>query len=224
MSRRSLSLPGRPSRLSLIEKKMPLAERKKVHWSTDLEEVIYFSPDSMIRRPRDVSGMRSFDRRVRMLRSRSVSVNKRLPLKATQTLTRSFNDVNSMLIRTGVNILSHQLERLRSRSDNLEMFDQQSNNRWNELLALYQKQMRDQLAQQEEAWVWIETSFHFESTLILLWNRDHIWPSDEAWVNAFHNGDETGSQWMELNFEPIRGRWKKLQEQMEIVYILAKDR
>lgn len=58
-----------------------------------------------------------------------------------------------MLIRTGVNILSHQLERLRSRSDSLEMFDQQSNNRWNELLALYQKQMRDQLAQQEEAWV-----------------------------------------------------------------------
>lgn len=153
MSRRSLSLPGRPSRLTLIEKKMPLPERKKVHWSTDLEEVIYFSPDSMIRRQRDVSGMRSFDRRVRMLRSRSVSLNKRLPLKATQTFTRSLNDVNSMLIRTGVNILSHQLERLRSRSESLEMFDQQSNNRWNELLALYQKQMRDQLAEQEEEWV-----------------------------------------------------------------------
>lgn len=58
-----------------------------------------------------------------------------------------------MLIRTGVNILSHQLERLKSRSESLEMFDQQSNNRWNELLALYQKQMRDQLAEQEEEWV-----------------------------------------------------------------------
>lgn len=154
MARRSLSLPGRPSKLSLIEKKMPLSERKQVHWSTDLEEVIYFAPDSAVRRHRDVSAMRSFDRRVRMLRSRSGgSLNKRLPLRATQTLARSLNDANSMLIRTGVNILSHQLDKLRSKSENLDIFDQQSNSRWNELLALYQKRMRDQLAEQEEEWV-----------------------------------------------------------------------
>lgn len=170
-SRRSLSLPGRPSGLSLVEKKMTLSRRKKVHWSTDLEEVIYFAPDSELRRAQDTSAMRTFDRRVRMLRSRSGSVNKRLPLKASQTLARSFNDANSKLIRTGVDILSHHLDRFRSRSENLKFFDEQSNSRWNELLALYQKRMRDQLDEQEEEWVWFETLNGFHWTSRARWKR-----------------------------------------------------
>ncbi|KAJ7390458.1 hypothetical protein OS493_025159 [Desmophyllum pertusum] len=150
---RSLSLPGRPSRFPLMEKNIALSKRKQVHWSTDLEEVIYFAPDSAIMR-RDGSALRTFDRRVRMLRARSSStLNKRLPLKASQTLARSINDANSMLIRTGVNILTHQFDRLKNRSDSLDMFDEQSNSRWKELLALYQKRMRDQLDEQEEEWV-----------------------------------------------------------------------
>lgn len=151
-SARSHSLPGRPPRFTLMEKNMALSQRKQVHWSTDLEEVIYFAPDSAVRRSQDVSAMRTFDRRVRMLRSRSGSVNKRLPLKASQTIARSI-DSNSKLIRTGVDILSHQLDRFKSKSENLKLFDDQSNNRWKELLALYQKRMRDQLEEQEEEWV-----------------------------------------------------------------------
>lgn len=152
MAKRSLSLPGRPSGFSLMDRNMPLSQRKRVHWSTDLEEVIYFAPDTAVRRY-DLSAMRSFDRRVRILRSRTSSVNKRLPLKASQTLARSINDTNSTLFRTGVDIFSHQLDRFKSRSENLKLFDDHINNRWKELLALYQKRMRDQLDSQEEEWV-----------------------------------------------------------------------
>lgn len=166
---RSLSLPGRPSRFPLMEKNIALSKRKQVHWSTDLEEVIYFAPDSAIMR-RDGSALRTFDRRVRMLRARSSStLNKRLPLKASQTLARSINDANSMLIRTGVNILTHQFDRLKNRSDSLDMFDEQSNSRWKELLALYQKRMRDQLDEQEEEWVWgFEWVFGLHARSVLL--------------------------------------------------------
>ena len=129
MAKRSLSLPGRPSGFSLMDRNTPLSQRRKrVHWCTDLEEVIYFAPDTAIRRY-DLSTMRSFDRRVRILRSRSTSVNKRLPLKASQTLARSINDANSTLFCTGVDIFSHQLDRLKSRSENLKLFDDQVNNR-----------------------------------------------------------------------------------------------
>ena len=158
MARRSLSLPGRPSRISLMERKgsLPLPQRKQVHWSTDLEEVIYFAPDHSTVRD-DAFAIRPFDRRVRILRSKSAKTlnkSKRRPLKATQTLAKSINDANSMFIRTGVNILSQQLDRFKSRSENLEIFDQQSNNRWKELLAHYQKRMRERLEEQEEEWVW----------------------------------------------------------------------
>lgn len=181
MARRSLSLPGRPSRFSLIEKNMALRQRKQVHWSTDLEEVIYFAPDSAVRRSQDVSAMRAFDRRVRMLRSRSGSVNKRLPLKASHTFARSINDANSKLIRSGVEILSHQLDRFKSRSENLKLFDDQSNNRWKELLALYQKRMRDQLDEQEEEWVWFETlnGFQLRVHVESVWLGE-FWPK-KAW-------------------------------------------
>lgn len=149
MAKRSLSLPGRPSGFSLMERNM---RGKRVHWSSDLEEVIYFAPDTAVRRY-DLSTMRSFDRRVRILRSRTNSVNKRLPLKASQTLARSINDTNSTLFRTGVDIFSQQLDRFKSKSENLKLFDDHVNNRWKELLALYQKRMRDQLDSQEEEWV-----------------------------------------------------------------------
>ena len=149
MAKRSLSLPGRPSGFSLLDRNL---RRKRVHWSTDLEEVIYFAPDTAVRRC-DLSTMRSFDRRVRILRSRTSSVNKRLPLKASQTLTRSINDANSTLFCTGVDIFSHQFDRFKSKSENLKLFDDHINNRWKELLALYQRRMRDELESQEEEWV-----------------------------------------------------------------------
>lgn len=153
MARRSLSLPGRPSRLSHVERKGSLAlpRQKQVHWSSDLEEVIYFPPDHFIAQHEG-----PFDRRVKLLRSRSMKTlnkSKRLPLKATQTLAKKFNDANSVLIRTGVNIISQQLDRLKSRRENLDIFDQESNDRWNELLGHYQKRMRDRLEEQEEEWV-----------------------------------------------------------------------
>ena len=154
MAKRSLSLPGRPSGFSLMERRN--MRRKRVHWSSDLEEVIYFAPDTAVRRY-DLSTMRCFDRRVRILRSRTSSVNKRLPLKASQTFARSIHDVNSTLLRTGVDIFSQQLDRFRSKSENLKLFDDHVNNSWKELLALYQKRMRDQLDSQEEEWVWFET-------------------------------------------------------------------
>lgn len=181
---RSLSLPGRPSRFPLMEKNIALSKRKQVHWSTDLEEVIYFAPDSAIMR-RDGSALRTFDRRVRMLRARSSStLNKRLPLKASQTLARSINDANSMLIRTGVNILTHQFDRLKNRSDSLDMFDEQSNSRWKELLALYQKRMRDQLDEQEEEWVWgFEWVFGLHARSVLLVES---WPKKAR----KHTGDD----------------------------------
>jgi len=159
MAKRSLSLPGRPSGFSLLDGNM---RRKRVHWSSDLEEVIYFAPDTAVRRY-DLSTMRSFDRRVRILRSRTSSVNKRLPLKAGQTLARSINDANSTLFRTGVDIFSHQFDRFKSKSENLKLFDDSINNRWKELLALYQKRMRDELDSQEEEWVWWDSEWVFDA-------------------------------------------------------------
>lgn len=154
MARRSLSLPGRSSRLSHVERKgsVPLTRRKQVHWSNELEEVIYFPPDCST-----LSTDGLFDRRVKLMRSKSLKTlykSKRLPLKATQSLARGINDANSSLIRTGVNILTQQLDRFKSRSENLEIFDQESNNRWKELLRHYQQRMRDLLEEQEEEWVW----------------------------------------------------------------------
>lgn len=139
--------------------------RKRVHWSSDLEEVIYFAPDTAVRRY-DLSTMRSFDRRVRILRSRTSSVNKRLPLKAGQTLARSINDANSTLFRTGVDIFSHQFDKFKSKSENLKLFDDSINNRWKELLALYQKRMRDELDSQEEEWVWWDSEWVFDSYVV----------------------------------------------------------
>lgn len=159
MARRSVSLPGRPSKFSLSERKrsLPLPQRKQVHWSSDLEEVIYFAPDRSTLLD-DGLVIRPYDRRVKLLRSQStktLSKSKRpRPLRATHSLARSINDANSTLIRSGMNILSQQLDRFRSRSENLEIFDHQSNNRWKELLAHYQKRMRDRLEEQEEEWVW----------------------------------------------------------------------
>lgn len=162
MAKRSLSLPGRPSGFSLLDGNM---RRKRVHWSSDLEEVIYFAPDTAVRRY-DLSTMRSFDRRVRILRSRTSSVNKRLPLKAGQTLARSINDANSTLFRTGVDIFSHQFDKFKSKSENLKLFDDSINNRWKELLALYQKRMRDELDSQEEEWVWWDSEWVFDSYVV----------------------------------------------------------
>ncbi|CAH3157324.1 unnamed protein product [Porites evermanni] len=154
MARRSLSLPGRSSRLSHVERKgsISLTRRKQVHWSNELEEVIYFPPDCST-----LSTDGLFDRRVKLMRSKSLKTlykSKRLPLKATQSLARGINDANSSLIRTGVNILTQQLDRFKSRSENLEIFDQESNNRWKELLRNYQKRMRDLLEEQEEERGW----------------------------------------------------------------------
>lgn len=154
MATRSLSLPGRPSRLSHVERKgsISLRRRKQVHWSNELEEVIYFPPDCST-----LSTDGLFDRRVKLMRSKSLKTlykSKRLPLKATQSLARGINDANSSLIRTGVNIITQQLDRFKSRSENLEIFDQESNSRWKELLRHYQKRMRDLLEEQEEEWVW----------------------------------------------------------------------
>lgn len=160
MSRRSLSLPGRPSRLTLIERKrsLPLPQRKQVHWSSDLEEVIYFAPDYFtVRDGGSNMTIRTFDKCAgNLMRSRSVkslSRSKRRSLKTTQTLSKSMNGADSGLIRTGMSVLSQQLQRFRSHSDHLDIFSHQSNKRWNELLALYQKGMRDRLEEQEEEWV-----------------------------------------------------------------------
>ena len=109
--------------------------------------MIYFPPDHST-----LGNDGIFDRRVKLMRSKSLKTlykSKRLPLKATQTLARGINDANSALIRTGVNILTQ----FKSRSENLEIFDQDSNNRWRELLRHYQKRMRDLLEEQEEEWV-----------------------------------------------------------------------
>ena len=157
MSRRSLSLPGRPSRLTVMERKrsLPLPQRKQVHWSSDLEEVIYFAPDYFAAMDDRVS-IRPFDKRVKMLRSQSsktLNKSKRRPLRATQTIAKSINGANSALIRTGMNVLSQQFDKFKSRSENLEIFDQQTNRRWKELLTHYQKRMRDRLEEQEEEWV-----------------------------------------------------------------------
>ena len=160
MARRSFSLPGRPSRLTVMERKrsLPLPQRKQVHWSTDLEEVIYFAPDNFQVRELDdgLAIQRPFDRRVKILRSQStktLSKSKRRPLKATQTLAKTINDANSVLIRTGMNLLSQDFDRFNSRSENLELFDEQSNKRWKDLLANYQQRIRNQLEEQEEQWV-----------------------------------------------------------------------
>ena len=157
MARRSLSLPGRPSRLTVTERKrsLPLPQRKQVHWSSDLEEVIYFAPDHFTTRD-DGFSLRPFDKRVKMLRSQSsktLNKSRRRSLRATQTLAKSINDANSALIRTGMNVLTQQFDKFKSRRENMEIFDQQTNKRWNELLAHYQKRMRDRLEEQEEEWV-----------------------------------------------------------------------
>ena len=159
MARRSFSLPGRPSRLTVMERKrsLPLPQRKQVHWSTDLEEVIYFAPDNLTMRELDDGlAIRPFDRRVKILRSQSTKTltkSKRRPLKATQTLAKTINDANSVLIRTGMNLLSHDFDRFKNRRENLEIFDEQSNKRWKELLAHYHQRIRNQLEEQEEEWV-----------------------------------------------------------------------
>lgn len=171
MSRRSLSLPGRPSRLTLIERKrsLPLPQRKQVHWSSDLEEVIYFAPDYFTVRDGGTNmAIRTFDKCAgNLMRSRSaksLSRSKRRSLKATQTLSKSMNGADSALIRTGMSVLSQQLQRFRSHSHHLDIFSHQSDKRWNELLALYQKGMRDRLEEQEEEWVWlVPISCHFAS-------------------------------------------------------------
>lgn len=158
-SRRSLSLPGRPSRLTLIERKrsLPLPQRKQVHWSNDLEEVIYFAPDYFTVRDDTNMATRPLDKCTgNLMRSRSAksfSKTNRRPFRVTQTLSKSINDANSALIRTGMNALSHQLNGFRRRSDNVNILDHKSNERWNELLALYQKGMRNLLEDQEEEWV-----------------------------------------------------------------------
>lgn len=195
MAKRSLSLPGRPSGFSLMERKM---RRKRVHWSSDLEEVIYFAPDTAVRRY-DLSTMRCFDRRVRILRSRTSSVNKRLPLKASQTLARSIHDANSTLLRTGVDIFSQQLDRFKSKSENLKLFDDHVNNRWKELLALYQKRMRDQLDSQEEEWVWFKTASGslFRTSL-------------KTWYLYTNNSDHKDV--LSWCFPPHTVRWKFLDE------------
>ena len=156
MARRSLSLPGRPSRITVLERKMslPLSQRRKqVHWSNDLVEVFYFAPDSSVRD----TGCRSADRLVKKLPARNGPLNKskkQLPLKVA--LARRINGSTSLLLRTGVAVFSQQFDAIANATGNKPVVHQQQNSTGcNDTRGCHQQRMREKLEQQEEEWVWI---------------------------------------------------------------------
>ena len=145
MSRRSFSLPGRPlkeARLQKAKRKWSLqslrSQRKRVHWSVELEEVFYFESDSV------VAQLSPAELKMRQFLSRPTLVkNGALSLKSVQSNT-------SLLFQSGVHLLTQEDI---TRGGNLGALDLRTSSRWEELLRLYQRSVHERLQDQIEEWV-----------------------------------------------------------------------